>query len=125
MLQQVLFLPLVFQTFVGAQPDAIAIAVHFAAAFARAAARAIALVLRALGFRTQKRDFRERTIAAVLALEQDGLAEMLQNPHRFGALPGVCRMPAKIRATVRQRAARTEHEVMGPLGQMINGADVF
>jgi len=32
-------------------------------------------------------------------------------------------MPAKIRATVRQRAARTEHEVMGPLGQMINGAD--
>ena len=124
-LQQVLFPAFVLQVFVGAQPDAIAIAVHFAAAFARAAARAVALVFRASGFGTEKCDFRERTIAAVLAPEQDGLADLLDNPHRFGALTGICRMPAEIRATVRQRAAGAEHEIVGPLGQMINQPDVF
>ena len=94
------------------------------AAFARATTRAIALVLRALGFGTQKRDFCKRTIAAVFALEQDSLAETLQNTHRLGALLWVCRILANARAQLRQRAARSEHEVVCPLGQMINRTDV-
>ncbi len=46
----------VFQPLVSAQPDAVAISLHLAAAFARAAAWSVALIFRALRFRAEIRD---------------------------------------------------------------------
>src|SRR5688572_14558388 len=64
----------VFEPLVRAQPDAVAVAVDFAPSVARAAARTVALVFRALRFRTQIGDLGQRTIAAVFAAKQRGFA---------------------------------------------------
>ena len=72
MSQQLVGFAFVRGAFVGAEPDAVAVAVDFTAAVAGPAAGAIALVFGALGFWAKETDFGERTIAAVLAAEEEG-----------------------------------------------------
>ena len=59
---------IVLQALVGAQPDAVAIPIHFATAFARASTGAVALVFGTLRFRTEKRDVGQRTVSTILAV---------------------------------------------------------
>src|SRR5262249_3699680 len=124
-LQQILLAVLMLESFVCAQPDAIAVAFHFTTAVARAAAWAVPLVLRALRFRTQKSNVRQRTIPAVFTLKENGFTHVLQQSHRLRPLLRIVRILAKARAQFRQRTIRTEHEVMRPFRQVIYGPGVF
>src|SRR5262249_20271066 len=107
--QQLIFLAVMFQAFVGAQPDAIAEAVPLPGAFACAAARPVALVLGALRFRTEKCDIGQRTIAAVPALIQKRFAQMLQRTQWPGTLLGICGVPIQTCTPIRQRATMMKH----------------
>src|ERR1700734_1858397 len=75
-IEQLLFAAVVFQALVSAQPDAVAVSFHLAAAFARAAAWSVALILRALRFRAEIRDVGQRAVAAILAAIKNGLANL-------------------------------------------------
>jgi len=123
--EQGLFFAIVFQPLVGAQPDAVAVTVHFATAFPRPAAGTVPLVLGALGFRTEERNVRQGTIAAIFALEQNGFAEMFNGPERFRTLAGVLGVPADFRSPIAQGRSRREHDFVGPLGKAVQRADVF
>ena len=68
-LEKVLLLAVRFEAFVGAKPDAVTIALDFAAAGLGSAARPVALILCALRFGAQKGDFRQRAVAAIVAIE--------------------------------------------------------
>src|SRR5579862_5287783 len=103
------------EALVSAQPDAIAVALHLAAAFARPPARPVALVFRALGFRTEKRNIRQRAITAVLALEQGRLAQMLQRAQHPGTLQRVSRVRANFRAPFGKGRAGLEQRLVRPL----------
>ena len=90
MIEQLLLAAFVFHAVIRPAPDALEI-VDFAFAVARSAAGAIALVLRALRFRAEKRNVRQRAIAAILAAEHRGFARMFQNPQRPRALRRIFR----------------------------------
>ena len=87
--EKVLRFAISFEAFVGAKPDAVAVAVDFAAAGLSSSARAIALILGALGFRAQERDLGKGAVAAILAIEQSGFAEVLNGPHEAWTLAGI------------------------------------
>src|ERR1700722_8544524 len=84
--EQLLFAAIVFQALVSAQPDAVGVSIHLAAAFARAAARPVALILRALRFGAEIRDVRQRAIAAIFAAVKYGLANFFDHTQRGGSL---------------------------------------
>ena len=88
-LEKVLLLAVRFEAFVGAKPDAVAVAVDFAAARLSSSARAIALILCALGFRAQERDLGKGAVAAILATEQSRFAEVLNSPQDEWTLAGI------------------------------------
>src|SRR5262245_8575941 len=68
--EEIVLASVVSKPLVGAQPDAVAEAVHLAAAVAGAAARPVALVLRALRLGAEVGDLRQRAVAAVAAAEE-------------------------------------------------------
>ena len=125
-LQQRLLAAVVFQPLVGAQPDAIAVAIHLAAAFARAAARTVALVFRALRFRTEICDVRQRAVAAILAAGTTRPCS-ISPATRNGSGPcnGSLEFAQTFRAPFGKRRARREHRLMRPLGQLVNRRDVL
>lgn len=114
----------VFEPLIRPQPDAVAIAVHFAPPIARAAARTVALVFRALGFGAEVSDFRQRAVAAVFAAEQQGLAHVFDEPEWLRPLHRIFRAGAKRGADATRRRIGREHRRVRPLRNAVNGSAI-
>ena len=91
MIEHVLFGSLVLRPVVRPAPDALEVG-YLAQPIACSAARAVALVLGALRFGAEKRDVRQRAVAAILAVKHRGLARVLQYPQASRALHWVLRV---------------------------------
>src|SRR5579863_1295403 len=105
MIKQLFFAAVVFQALISAQPDAVAVSLHLAAAFARAAAWSVALIFSALRFRAEIRDIRQRAVAAILAAVKYSLAHLFDHTQRGWSLHRVLRARAGLRAPARKRRA--------------------
>src|ERR1017187_7170625 len=84
--QHALLFSISFEAVVGSRPDAFLVA-DFAEALLRTAARPVALVLGALRFGAQVSDLRQRTIAAIAAVEREHFHSLLgamENSGEFG-----------------------------------------
>ena len=86
--EQVLFPALVLEPVIGPGPDAGQLVEHFAEAVPGAAAGAVPLVLRAGGLGAEVGDVRQGTVAAVLALEENRLAGVLEEAQEAGPWAG-------------------------------------
>src|SRR4051812_29764629 len=92
------------EPFISPQPNAVPEAIDFAASVACSPARTVTLVFRALGLGAEKGDFRQRTIAAILAGEQRGLAQVFKDAQWFWSLFGILSVGAGVRAPFAQHA---------------------
>ena len=75
MFQQGMFLSIVFQSFVGTQPNTIAIAIDLTHTVASPTTGSVSLILRALRFGTKECYIWQRTIAAVFAFKKNAFAD--------------------------------------------------
>lgn len=80
MVEQTLFLFFMPCPLISAKPYTIAEPFDLAMPVERSSARPVPLVLSALGLRTKEHDFRQRTIAAILAAEKNSFAEVFHRP---------------------------------------------
>ena len=106
--QHRVLLPVGLQPFVGSGPDALLVG-DLAEAVVRAAAGAVALVLRTLGLGAEVGDLGQRTVSAVLAVEQRLLGSVLgEVEQRLGRARATLEGGVELARDGKQRSLRVE-----------------